>query len=223
MTYEKVIEAVASFKTVKHNISQQQELTFEVSSDVWPDFAKVLKTHPLCAFVQLTDACGVDYLNYGLAEWVVDADASASMSRARALVENPETKQPFRFAMVYHLLSFKHELRIRVRVCFDGEPPVVQSMTDIWPVANWYEREAFDLFGIQFIGHPDCRRILTDYGFSGHPLRKDFPLTGKVEIRYDSKQDRCIYEPNSIETRVTVPKVIRHDQRYYEEGKDGRN
>lgn len=215
--YENTLKALEPF-TVKYIISKHNELTVDIDEKDILDVAKVLKLNANCLFVQLTDACGVDYLHYGFSEWVVDADASASMSRARSLKTNPETKKPYRFAMVYHLLSFKHNARLRLRVCFDGEPPVVTSVSGVWPVANWYEREAFDLYGIQFIDHPDCRRILTDYGFSGHPLRKDFPLSGKVEIYYDAEQDRCVYQQNTVEARVTVPKVIRHDQRYYDDG-----
>lgn len=119
-----------------------------------------------------------------------------------------------RFAVVYHLLSIGNNMRIRIKSYPVGEPPIIPSVIDVWNSANWYEREAFDLFGILFSGHPDLRRILTDYGFIGHPFRKDFPLIGKVEVRYDEKQQRVIYEPVSIEPRVLVPKVIRDDSRY---------
>ena len=222
MDFTKVL---SDLKTAKfsHSISPQGELNFEVKPEDLLEFAQLLKLSPNCLFTQLIDACGVDYLNYGISEWAVDADASASLSRARNLVENPDTKKPYRFAMVYHLLSIKHNLRARIRCAFEGEPPKITSVTSVWPVANWYEREAFDLFGIQFIDHPDCRRILCDYGFVGHPLRKDFPLSGEVEIRYDASQDRCVYEPTTVTARITVPKVIRHDQRYTEGDNDGGN
>lgn len=213
MQFDQVLADLKAFN-FSHTLSEQGELTLDVAQKDWLQFASTLKLSPNCQFVQLIDACGVDYLHYGYSEWAVDTDASASLSRAQSLVANPATNQPFRFAMVYHLLSFKFNLRVRVRVAFEGEPPMIDSVTSIWPVANWYEREAFDLFGIQFVNHPDCRRILCDYGFVGHPLRKDFPLTGNVEIRYDAEQDRCVYEPNTVDLRVTVPKVVRHDQRY---------
>ncbi len=125
--------------------------------------------------------------------------------------------QPTRFAVVYHLLSLPHNHRVRLRVNVpDGVSIMVDSVIDIWPSANWFEREAFDLFGILFRGHPDLRRILTDYGFVGHPFRKDFPLIGKTEVRYDASIGRVVYEPVSIEPRVLEPKVIRHDSRYLE-------
>jgi NADH-quinone oxidoreductase subunit C len=120
-----------------------------------------------------------------------------------------------RFAVTYHLLSLHHNRRLRVRAyCTPGEPPMIESVIAVWPGANWYEREAFDLYGILFRGHPDLRRILTDYGFVGYPFRKDFPLSGHVEVRYDPEKKRVVYEPVSIEARVLVPRVIRHDHRY---------
>ncbi len=123
-----------------------------------------------------------------------------------------------RFAVVYHLLSISKNHRLRLRVfCDEGEPPVIDSVNEIWNSANWFEREAFDLFGILFRGHPDLRRLLTDYGFIGHPFRKDFPLIGNVEVRYDPEKGRVVYQPVSIQPRVLVPKVIRHDSRYEEE------
>lgn len=142
---------------------------------------------------QAVDICGVDYSAYDDSQW-----------------EGP------RFAVAYQLLSIKNNHRIRVKTYFDGEPPVVASVIDIWTGANWFEREAFDLFGIVFDGHPDLRRILTDYGFIGHPFRKDFPLTGNVEMRYDEEAKRVIYQPVSIDPRVNQPRVIRDDHRYAE-------
>ncbi|MCI0590435.1 MAG: NADH-quinone oxidoreductase subunit C, partial [Gammaproteobacteria bacterium] len=119
-----------------------------------------------------------------------------------------------RYAVVYHLLSIKHNQRLRLRCLLEGDPPKVDSVVEIWASADWYEREAFDLFGILFEGHPDLRRILTDYGFVGHPFRKDFPLVGNVEVRYDPEKQRVVYQPVTIENRVLVPKVIRHDPRH---------
>jgi NADH-quinone oxidoreductase subunit C len=128
-----------------------------------------------------------------------------------------------RFAVVYQLLSITHNQRLRLRVpCATGDEPVVDSVIDVWACANWFEREAFDLFGILFRGHPDLRRILTDYGFIGHPFRKDFPLSGNVEVRYDADKKRVIYQPVSIEPRVLVPKVIRDDHRYAPALKDAK-
>ena len=140
-------------------------------------------------FEQMIDLCGVDYSTYGDGEW-----------------------QGRRFAIVYHLLSVAHNVRLRVRI-FAGEDdfPVLESVTDIWPCANWYEREAFDLYGIVFTGHPDLRRILTDYGFVGNPFRKDFPLSGHVEMRYDPEQQRVIYQPVSVEPREVTPRIMREE------------
>ena len=126
-----------------------------------------------------------------------------------------------RYAVVYHLLSVAHNRRLRLRVGLDGDYPRVDSVIAVWAAANWYEREAFDLYGILFDGHPDLRRILTDYGFIGHPFRKDFPLSGNVEMRYDPEKRRVIYEPVSIEPRINIPKVIRHDHRYLVRNGDG--
>lgn len=138
------------------------------------------------------------------------------MRRDDEKIHNAKWDKP-RFAVVYHLLSVTLNQRMRLKVFVEGEPPQVDSVIDIWPSVNWFEREAFDLFGILFKGHPDLRRILTDYGFIGHPFRKDFPLIGNVEMRYDASQKRVIYEPVSIERRTLVPKVIRHDNRYTQE------
>ena len=149
--------------------------------------ATLLRDAPELRFEELIDLCGVDYLHYGDGAW----DGK-------------------RFAVVYHLLSLTHNRRLRVRVfCDDDEFPVVDSVIGAWPCANWFEREAFDLFGIMFSGHPDLRRILTDYGFVGHPFRKDFPLSGNVEMRYDPDQQRVIYQPVTIEPREIVPRIVR--------------
>ena len=167
-------------------------------------------------FEQLMDLCGVDYLGYGDANWETLKAANTGFSRGvfdfadddDAAAEAKTMDR--RFAVVYHLLSVTNNLRIRVKVFPENTAmPMVDSVIDVWNVANWFEREAFDLFGILFNGHPDLRRILTDYGFVGHPLRKDFPLTGHVEMRYDAEKGRVVYEPVSIENRVNVPRVIR--------------
>jgi NADH-quinone oxidoreductase subunit C len=162
------------------------------------------------AFEQLTDLCGVDYLDYGLSEWTTAASSDTGFSRgveAEAPESRPWTKP--RFATVYHLISYRNNQRLRVRVFAEDEPPLLDSVVGIWASASWFEREAFDLYGILFVGHPDLRRILTDYGFVGHPFRKDFPLSGNVEMRYDPVRQRVVYEPVSIEPRVLVPRVIR--------------
>ncbi|KTC81203.1 NADH-quinone oxidoreductase subunit C [Legionella cherrii] len=179
--------------------------------------AMMLELRDLDAFCfdQLIDLCAVDYLLYGEYDWETESATGSGFSRG---VERQETKaytldRP-RFAVVYHLLSTKKNHRLRVKVFVDESHLIVPSVHDLWKGANWFEREAYDLFGILFEGHPDLRRILTDYGFIGHPFRKDFPLSGHVEMRYDAKLEKVIYEPVDIEPRVLVPKVIREDNRY---------
>lgn len=188
------------------------ELTIEVSPQNALNAFKCLRDD--LGFEQLMDLCGVDYLDYGQANWETMKAVNSGFSRGVfdfADEDNSESESmERRFAVVYHLLSIKNNLRIRVKVFPETtQMPTVDSVIDIWNVANWFEREAFDLFGILFKGHPDLRRILTDYGFVGHPLRKDFPLVGNVEMRYDADKGRVIYEPVSIENRVNVPRVIR--------------
>jgi len=175
---------------------------------------KVLRDDEQFAFSQLTDVCGVDYSAYGQVDWATNETTSTGFSRGRedATVNIDESSQ--RFAVVYHLLSIKQNVRLRLRCYISGEPPRIASVTDIWSSANWYEREAFDLFGILFEGHPDLRRILTDYGFIGHPFRKDFPLEGNVEVRYDPDKKRVVYQPVTITNRVLVPRVIRDEGRF---------
>ena len=166
-------------------------------------------------FEQLMDLCGVDYSTYGSTAWETKSVTDKGFSRA---VETPSGEEPvdegFRYAVVYHLLSLKHNMRLRVKVLLDDAHPMIDSVTSIWESANWYEREAFDLFGILFDGHQDLRRILTDYGFIGHPFRKDFPLIGNVEMRYDADKKRVVYEPVSIQERTLIPRVIRGDNRH---------
>jgi NADH-quinone oxidoreductase subunit C len=167
-----------------------------------------LRDDPALAFEQLIDLCGVDYLLYGVDE---EADGVAPASARRP----PHA----RYAVVYHLLSLTHNRRLRVRVFApDDELPVVDSVMGLWPSANWYEREAFDLLGIVFDGHTDLRRILTDYGFIGHPFRKDFPLTGNVEMRYDPEERRVIYQPVTIEPRENTPRIVRETKYADSEG-----
>lgn len=167
-------------------------------------------------FEMLIDLAGVDYLGYGVAEWKTESATITGYSRAvdvpQAVFEPPGKG---RFAVVYHLLSINRNQRLRMRAfCPDDEQPIIDSLIGVWASADWYEREAFDLFGILFDGHPDLRRLLTDYGFIGHPFRKDFPLIGNVEVRYDPEKGRVIYQPVTIEPRTLVPKVIRDDNRY---------
>ena len=169
------------------------ELTLDIDTPMLTAVCAYLKTDPGLLFEQLIDLCGVDYADYGCAE------------------DGAEPWNGPRFATVYHLLSVSHNFRVRLRVFADEEEPVLASVVDIWRSADWYEREAFDLFGIVFDGHPDLRRILTDYGFIGHPFRKDFPLIGEVEMRYDPDKGRVVYQPVSIEPRTLVPRIIREE------------
>ena len=171
------------------------------------------------AFGQLVDVCGVDYLEYGRADWETSETATSDgFSRGVERREDRQEETDFaRYVVVYHLLSHTRNQRLRLKTQAPGDPPRVDSVVDIWSSANWFEREAFDLYGILFDGHPDLRRILTDYGFIGHPFRKDFPLIGEVEVRYDPEKGRVVNEPVSIEPRTLVPRVIRHDERYADE------
>ena len=170
------------------------ELTLEVKASEYRGTCEKLRDHADLRFEQLTDLCGVDYSTYADRPW-----------------------QRSRFAAVLHLLSISHNWRLRLRVfCPDDALPMLDSVIDVWPSVNWFEREAFDLFGIVFEGHPDLRRILTDYGFVGHPFRKDFPISGYVEMRYDPEQKRVVYQPVSIEPREVTPRVVR-EARYAED------
>jgi NADH-quinone oxidoreductase subunit C len=205
------------------------ELTYELPAD------RLLEVD--LKFEMCMDVCGVDYLDHGRAEWKTDSATASGFSRGVArggtirpgasegdalegglIADRPVTvpggTRP-RFAVVYHLLSIAHNHRVRLKVfCPDDTQPMVDSVTQVWAAADWFERETFDLFGILFRGHPDLRRLLTDYGFIGHPFRKDFPLSGNVEVRYDPEKGRVVYQPVTIEPRTLVPKVIRHDNRY---------
>ena len=170
-------------------LEKLNELTIEVQASEYESAVLKLRDHPELRFEQLIDLCGVDYASYG------------DVSR-----EGP------RFAVVVHLLSIKNNWRLRVRsYCVDNAFPMMASLVDVWPSAGWFEREAFDLYGIMFEGHPDLRRILTDYGFVGHPFRKDFPLSGYVEMRYDPEQKRVIYQPVTIDPREVTPRIVREE------------
>ncbi|QBZ82845.1 NADH-quinone oxidoreductase chain 5 [Hydrogenovibrio crunogenus] len=190
------------------------ELTVELAPE--QSLSALTKLKEKLGFDQLIDVCGVDYLAYGDVTWETRKAANSGFSRGVfdfAEEDNEsDTNIPRRFAVVYHLLSVENNRRVRVKVFpEDTQMPMVDSVVSVWNCADWFEREAFDLFGILFNGHPDLRRILTDYGFVGHPLRKDFPLTGHVEMRYDAEKGRVVYEPVTIENRVNVPRVIRND------------
>lgn len=172
------------------------EVTIECKAGDVLEVCTILRDHPALKFEQLMDLCGVDYADYGEGTW-----------------------NGLRFAVVYHFLSISLNQRVRLRVfAADEDFPVLPTVTHIWSAANWFEREAFDLYGIMFEGHPDLRRLLTDYGFVGHPFRKDFPMIGNVEMRYDPDQQRVIYQPVSIEMRNNVPRIIREEGFHGEPG-----
>jgi NADH-quinone oxidoreductase subunit C len=202
------------------------EVTVVVPAEYLVDVATELRDGEGFLFEQLVDISGVDYSQFGQDEWQTNnasrsgfsrgVDAATSTGRLRFGDELESTvEQGKRFAAAYHLLSYSRNRRLRVKAyAVDDSFPVLPTVTGVWSVADWYEREAFDLFGILFSDHPDLRRILTDYGFVGHPFRKDFPLVGNVEMRYDPEKERVVYEPVTIEARVLVPKVIRDDNRY---------
>ncbi|MCK9539454.1 NADH-quinone oxidoreductase subunit C [Dokdonella sp.] len=206
-------------------VAERGETTIEVAPQAWLEVMTALRDEADFRFEQLTDLCGVDYLSWGEAEWDT-TDVSAEGFSRGVEGEGPgrfswagrprDVAIPHRFAVVAHLLSISHNRRVRVRAfCDDDELPSLPTLTGLWSGANWFEREAFDLFGIVFEGHPDLRRILTDYGFVGHPFRKDFPLIGNVEVRYDPEKQRVVYEPvTSVEPRVLVPRVVRDDSRF---------
>ena len=199
-----------------------RELTFEVAKEDLVTVATALRNEPEFGFEMLVDVCGVDYLFYGQDEWATasatETGFSRGVQRTAVLLDEADEFDERRFAVVYHLLSLRHNIRLRIRVYTGTEnPPIVRSVVDIWNSANWFEREAFDMYGILFEGHPDLRRILTDYGFIGHPFRKDFPLIGAVEVAYDEDKGRVAYQPVSIEGRTLVPRVIRDDNRYDEQ------
>jgi len=204
--------------------SLPDELTIEVAPDQLLSVCRDLRDLPELAFEQLVDLSGIDYLEFGRSEWMTESATSSGFSRGVERDGASEHAGEPRFAVAYHLLSVSRNTRLRVRCkCPPGEPPMLDSVTDIWASAAWNEREAFDLYGILFRGHPDLRRILTDYGFIGHPFRKDFPLSGNVEVRYDPAKGRVVYETVSIEPRVTVPKVIRRERVRADAAPGGKN
>jgi len=205
------------------SVEDWDNVTIEIPKAKLQECCLQLRDDPDFEFKQIIDIAGVDYLLYGRAEWKTDESTSTGFDRAadRSFnVEDMKWEKP-RFAAVYHLLSLSKNRRLRLKVFLEENDLIVDSVTNIWSGADWFEREAFDMFGILFEGHPDLRRILTDYGFIGHPFRKDFPISGHVEMRYDEKTQRVVYEPVEIQERVLVPKVIRHDNRYEHEVKNG--
>lgn len=200
------------FAAVAQSI-ENNELTLEISPQDLREVCLLLRDDPELKFEIMIDIAGVDYLDYGITEWVTNKATLTGFERGvntQGLEAIPWNKP--RFAAVYHFLSITHNHRVRLRVFFPDETNLmIPSIVDLWASANWYEREAFDLYGIIFVGHPDLRRILTDYGFIGYPFRKDFPLSGNVEVRYDATLQRVIYEPVEIDPRILVPKVIRKE------------
>ncbi|MGH8658933.1 MAG: NADH-quinone oxidoreductase subunit C [Gammaproteobacteria bacterium] len=198
------------------------EVTVELAPSALIEVCQSLRDDPAFAFEQLMDVCGVDYLTYGQGDWQTETATTSGFSRgvSRTIEEKSGLQGP-RFAVVYHLLSLKHNGRLRLRVFPEGDPPTIDSVVEIWNSADWFEREAFDLYGILFEGHPDLRRILTDYGFIGHPFRKDFPLEGKVEVRYDPEKGRVVYQPVTIQNRVLVPRVIRREAERHSDAVEG--
>lgn len=217
---EKIKEELST--QIAELITANEELTLECEVDHIKSVLLQLRDHKDFAFDELVDLCAVDYLLYGEYDWETESASENGFSRG---VEKQEAKayvlnKP-RFAIVYHLLSTEKNHRLRVKIFVGESNLVVPSVHDIWKGANWFEREAYDLFGILFENHPDLRRILTDYGFIGHPFRKDFPLSGHVEMRYDATLQKVIYEPVNIEPRTLVPKVIRNDNRYIENQEQG--
>ncbi len=196
--------------------NELDEITIIINATDIIKVAKTLSQAPFC-FEMLLDVCGVDYLHYGQSEW--NSDNASATGFARAVEKHPAFHQNIcweqhRFGVVYHLLSIANNIRLRVKVYLKEEAPIVESVINIWNSANWFEREAFDMYGILFQNHPDLRRILTDYGFVGHPFRKDFPLSGHVEMRYDAATQKVLYDPVVIDDRELVPKIYREDSRY---------
>ena len=197
-----------------HLRTDRGELTLDLAAESLIEACTTLRDDEALGFEQLIDLCAVDYAAHGVSEWATTDASHFGFGRGVDRDVELTTDAVDRFAVVYHLLSLRHNWRLRLTVRTGGTQPVVPSVVSVWSAADWFEREAFDLFGVLFDGHPDLRRILTDYGFVGHPFRKDFPLSGQVAMRYDPEQGRVVYEPVEIEPRVLVPKVIRDDSRY---------
>jgi NADH-quinone oxidoreductase subunit C len=200
---------------VERRPSLATELSYDVPAADLVAVATVLRDHAALRFELLIDVCGVDYMDYGRSQWRTHSATSSGFGRGVNRTGSGGAHDGPRFAAVYQLLSVTHNERVTLRsFCVDNQDPALDTLTGIWASANWFEREAFDLFGIVFNGHPDLRRILTDYGFIGHPFRKDFPLVGNVEVKYDADKQRVVYVPVEITERTLVPRVIRDDARY---------
>lgn len=224
MSPEKLSAALAEAfgDLIEDSKLEYNEVTIQVSRKNLIEVAERLRDEPQFGFTILIDLCGVDYSAYGMTQWSTESATGEGFSRGvdRTLeFERQWTKA--RFASVMHLLSIDNNHRLRVKTFVDENDLRIPTVTPVWPGADWFERESFDLFGILYEGHEDLRRILTDYGFVGHPFRKDFPLIGHLEMRYDATEKRCVYEPVSIEERINVPRVIRDDLRYGAEEEQG--
>ena len=222
MKPEQIVKIVQDrYADLIENIEILDCVCIEVKSSSVRQLCIGLRDDADLAMKQLMDLCGVDFLHYGYSQWRQQQSTTTGYSRARIPDEGEQVIawDHARYAVVYQLLSLSGNHRLRLKVFLEPEP-VIDSVVDIWPSAHWYEREAYDLFGIVFNGHPDLRRLLTDYGFNGHPFRKDFPLIGEVEMRYDAKKEACVYEPVSIQPRTLVPRVIRQDNRYLKLAED---
>jgi NADH-quinone oxidoreductase subunit C len=200
---------------VTRRASLPADCAFDVAGVDLVAVATLLRDDPELSFEMLVEAAGVDYHEYGRSEWRTTSASSSGFGRGVNRNGQGGVHDGPRFAMVYQLLSITHNERVSLRAfCLDHAEPALPSLVGVWAGVNWFEREAFDLFGITFGGHPDLRRILTDYGFIGHPFRKDFPLVGNVEVRYDEARKRVVYEPVEIIERTLVPRVIRDDNRW---------
>jgi NADH-quinone oxidoreductase subunit C len=200
---------------VQRRPSLPTDLSYDVAAADLVAVATVLRDHAEFRFEQLIDVAGIDYMDYGRSEWRTHSATNSGFGRGVNRGGSGGAHDGPRFAALYQLLSVTHNERLTLRAfCVDNQDPVLDTLTGVWASANWFEREAFDLFGIVFNGHPDLRRILTDYGFIGHPFRKDFPLVGNVEVKYDADKQRVVYVPVEITERTLVPRVIRDDVRY---------
>jgi NADH-quinone oxidoreductase subunit C len=208
------IEATLGGRVTRRR-SLPTDLSYDVPAADLVAVATVLRDNADLRFELLIDVCGVDYMDYGRSEWRTHSATNSGFGRGVNRTGNGGSHDGPRFAALYQLLSVTHNERLTLRAfCADNAEPALDTLTGVWASANWFEREAFDLFGIVFNGHPDLRRILTDYGFIGHPFRKDFPLVGNVEVKYDADKQRVVYVPVEIEPRTLVPRVIRDDARY---------
>ena len=194
--------------------STTNEITIDIEKPVFIDFCKLIKNDENLKFDGLMDVSGVDYLDYGKSYWETIDSTSKGFSRGHKADINYSLYMKKRFCVSYHLLSYSKNKRLRLRVFADLKDMCVPSVVNLWSTANWHEREVYDFFGIIFLGHPNLIRILTDYGFEGHPLRKDFPLTGKYEIRYEENKEKIIREASSIKRIINTPKIVRKDFRY---------